>query len=309
MYQWVEGKAIDAVKWNECIAVCDWGNVYASYEHLNAVCGTLWKALIYKDYEAVMPVPYRKKFGVFYVYRPNFCQQLGVFIKPQVRQISELIPEFIRILLKSFKQVEYPLNHSNLAYIENQGGKIRTNFILPLNKSVETLFEQFSGKLKRSLNKTSRELIICEESNSSSVIESYKNAWNKLHYIPDIEYKRFGAYIDTLTKTGKAQNLVLQLDGQLLAACTLLFYKNRIYYPFSSITKEGRSLNATAVLIYHIIRKYGNSEKILDFEGSDIESVKHFYKKFNPINESYFMMVKRHPLGAIYGNLKRYIIR
>jgi hypothetical protein len=42
----------------------------------------VWDALVWGDYEFVMPLPVRKKWGIQYVYQPLFCQQLGIFPKP-----------------------------------------------------------------------------------------------------------------------------------------------------------------------------------------------------------------------------------
>ena len=38
-----------------------------------------WDALVEDDYVSVMPLPYRKKMGVTYIFPPTMTQQLGVF--------------------------------------------------------------------------------------------------------------------------------------------------------------------------------------------------------------------------------------
>jgi hypothetical protein len=74
---------IDPVLWNACIESNEYYIPYARFEYLDALCNGSWGALVKGRYEAVFPLPYRKKWGLIpYVYQPVFCQQLGVFGNP-----------------------------------------------------------------------------------------------------------------------------------------------------------------------------------------------------------------------------------
>ncbi len=46
-----------------------------------------WDALVWNDYEAVMPLTWNRKYGIAYLYQPFLTAQLGVFgndITPQI---------------------------------------------------------------------------------------------------------------------------------------------------------------------------------------------------------------------------------
>jgi hypothetical protein len=69
---------IDIAKWDQCIEKSSNGLIYAYSFYLDHTADN-WDALILNDYEAVMPLPWRKKFQFYYLYQPTFTAQLGIF--------------------------------------------------------------------------------------------------------------------------------------------------------------------------------------------------------------------------------------
>ena len=293
MLQWISNMAIDRQKWDACINKCEWGNVYALSWYLDFLTENRWEALILGDYEFIMPVPFRKKLGIKYAYRPNFCQQLGVF-SSNSNLPQTILNDFLKELANRFRHLHYPFNHSN-NFEKNLDYKLqkRTNLILDLGKTYENIYQSYSGNLKKNI-KTSEnaELFVKENIPTESVISLYKNAWQSLNKIPERDYSNFKALVDFAEKLGIAEKFGVFKNETLLASCIVLKFKNRLYYPFSSITQEGRKYAATAFLIDSIINRYSNSNNFLDFEGSDIESVKSFYLKFKPRHEYYYQLDK-----------------
>ena len=81
-------------------------------------------------------------------------------------------------------------------------------------------------------------------------------------------------------------------------SATPLFYgvilkdEKRLYYTFASPTHKGRKVGITHHFIDFIVRNNAGKNLILDFEGSSIESVAQFYKKWGSKVE-YFEVIKR----------------
>jgi len=71
---------IDKKKYDLCVAKSVQSKVYAFSWYLEAVTEA-WDVLVLNDYEAVMPLPYRKKYGICYIFQPYWIQHLGVFSK------------------------------------------------------------------------------------------------------------------------------------------------------------------------------------------------------------------------------------
>ena len=69
---------IDKAKWDHCIDTAPNGLIY-SYSFYLDTMAKHWDALIMNDYEAVMPLTWNKKYGVYYLYQPFLCASLGLF--------------------------------------------------------------------------------------------------------------------------------------------------------------------------------------------------------------------------------------
>src|ERR1700692_3437990 len=81
MIHYLKHNAIDKRRWDEAIDRAFNGMIYAKSWYLDIV-SPQWDALVSDDYRAVMPLTWRRKFGVYYLYQPFFTQQLGVFTTP-----------------------------------------------------------------------------------------------------------------------------------------------------------------------------------------------------------------------------------
>lgn len=307
MLQWISNSAIDRQKWDACIDKCEWGNVYALSWFLDLMTDKQWEAMVVGDYEYIMPVPFRKKFGIKYTYRPNFCQQLGVFSLDN-NLSKPILNLFLEELLKKYKHINYPLNHCNVVErsIDFKVVK-RTNFLLKLNFPFELLHKNYSESLKKTLKSSDKaNLEIKKGIEAGDAIALHKKAWHQVVTIPDSDYLNFKKVSEYANKKGLSERIGVFKDGQLMGSCIILKYKNKIYYPFSAVAPEGRKYAAVAVLINSIIKNNSNSNLIFDFEGSDIESVQSFYKKFNPTTETYLQIEKTAPvLNAVYSILKK----
>src|SRR3954451_22070460 len=69
---------IDKQKWDECLYSSAMPFIYASSAYLDHMADN-WSGIVGNDYDLIMPVPWRKKYGIKYVYTVPFVQQLGLF--------------------------------------------------------------------------------------------------------------------------------------------------------------------------------------------------------------------------------------
>ena len=110
MIRFVSYSDVDKKKWDNCIRFARNGLPYAYSWYLDSVC-EYWDGLIYKDYEAVFPLTWNKKFGISYMYQPFFAQQLGVFSPESLTK--DLIDGFLDKIPTDFKLVDIQLNTVN----------------------------------------------------------------------------------------------------------------------------------------------------------------------------------------------------
>ena len=78
---------IDVVKWDETVRGHSVHFVYGYSWYLDAQGE--WEALVYGDYEVVLPLPKKRKFVFTFYYNPWFCQQLGFFGAGLTHRLTE----------------------------------------------------------------------------------------------------------------------------------------------------------------------------------------------------------------------------
>ena len=69
---------LDVKKWDQCIDNATNGVIYAYSFYLDRM-SKHWDALVYGDYEYVMPLTWNRKFGIHYLYQPPFTAALALF--------------------------------------------------------------------------------------------------------------------------------------------------------------------------------------------------------------------------------------
>ena len=110
-------------------------------------CADNWGAFITPDYNYVMPVAYRRKLGIKYLYQPRFCQQLGIYSSGEVD--GETTQLFLKAMKRSFGNGDYAFNEGNLLNPE-PGISVsdNKNFTLSLAGDVKSLREGYSSNCR-----------------------------------------------------------------------------------------------------------------------------------------------------------------
>ncbi len=287
MLKYLENKNIDKVKWDLLIANSVNGFVYSTSNYLDIVCEN-WDALIYGDYQAIMPLPYKKKFGVKYIIQPDFSQQLGVVYinKPD----DDVINKFTVFLKNSFLYFALNLNFDN--NINNVKFIDKTNLILDLNNSFDEISKNFSKNTKRNINKSKKygfEITVNKE--ISRFINFFKS--NLKEEVPEETINILKNILDYSVKYQIGEIYSVKKGDELLASVFILTSFNRYIYLAATSNAKGKELRAMFFLLNSFIEDNCNSSKILDFEGSDVEGVKRFYKGFGAIEQNYKHIFKK----------------
>ena len=77
--RYVPRHEIDTARWDACINRAANPLIYGFHFYLDHMAAGRWDALILGDYEAVMPLTWRRKYGIRYLYQPPYTQQTGIF--------------------------------------------------------------------------------------------------------------------------------------------------------------------------------------------------------------------------------------
>lgn len=283
--RYLSSDEIDKTKWDKCISDATNGLVYGYSYYLNYM-SKQWDALVLDDYEAVMPLTWNKKYGIYYLYQPAFTASLGVFGN---NLTESLIEKFIQAIPGKFKLIEISLNHQNLLSSPPGFFISRTNYILPLNKSYHELYHQYRENHQRNIQKSIQAGCIVDKNVSvGKIMDLNKERMQKISPIAEKDYERFEKLFRFLFNENKAITYGIEnQQNKLLSAAIFFFSHKRAYYIMAGNHAEGRNLGASHALIDAFIKDHAGKDIELDFEGSDIESLGMFYNGFGARKEIY----------------------
>ncbi len=281
--QFLTRKEVNIEKWNECITNAANGLIYSYSFYLDAICDN-WDAFVINDYEAVMPLPWRRKAGIKYLYAPPFIQQLGVTGSHTIFYEEDLL----RQIEKLFRYGDIFFNYSHSLNSIPAAGK--TNFILNLNQPFSEIELGFSNVLKKNLKAVKKTELHTSSYYHQLIIKIFQNKYQeRVRHVRDIDYKNFSKLCDQLLSQNMLATKIIQnKEEEILAAVIIAIDNKRIYNLINHITATGRKTMANHVLMYEILKEFSGRNLLFDFEGSDLPGVKEFYEYFGPINQPYF---------------------
>ncbi len=281
---YLKNSEINKNKWDYCIAKSENGLIYSTSVFLDNMASD-WDALVLDDYSAVMPLPFRKKYGIYYVYPPPFSQQIGV--TSLVKITEELIHHFLNAIPAKFRYVEMNFNAANVFIFKNENQ--RNNYHLSLSPVFETLQKGFSRSAVRNIKKAIDENITVQENiATAAIIQMHRQRFNDTVGANKEDYTRLQKLFLNLQSSGMLFTLGAFNAGKKLIAGSVYFvYKNRITFIINGNTNESLQNGATHLLMHNTIKKYSGTNCILDFEGSDFEDFVRFYKQYGAMAETY----------------------
>jgi hypothetical protein len=337
--RYLRRQEIDILKWDRCIEDAPNGLIYGRSFYLDHMTGGQWDALVLNDYEAIMPLTWRKKWGIRYLYQPPYTQQLGVFSAAPQRSAApqppaDLIEKFLIVAGRHFRFAEIFLNHQN----PHPSLTPHTNFILDLTAPYKDLAAQYKKGLTASLSVAERSsLQIISDLDLSLALKMNKEmVKDRTPHVRESSYRQFrdlcffwggrgqlllravtkrkGSTAATPHTTGPPRvatgpphdplavdqphdplavdqphdPLAVDPPRDPLAIVLFLRDKDRIYLLQATTSPAGRDIGANHFLLDHVIREFAGQSMTLDFEGSDLPGVAHFYKSFGAQDQPYF---------------------
>jgi hypothetical protein len=289
---YVQQSDIDRKKWDACIDKAGNGLIY-SYTYFLDCMAKHWDALVLNDYEAIMPLPWNKKYGILYIYQPAFTASLGVF----GHSLDEdLIQSFIREIPKKFRLIEMALNHGNLSSAQNLS--YRNNYVLDLKHPYKALYNGYRENIKRNIKKAQQiGCTVMKNIPLENVIALSKPILQKQTNVTDADYDNLLKLYRLLHIQSKAITYgVYSNNRELIASCAYFLSHDRAYYLLVGNHPNGKTLGASHYLIDRFIHDYAEQALALDFEGSDIRNLAFFYGSFGAKLEIYpFLRINNLP--------------
>jgi hypothetical protein len=237
--------------------------------------------LVLNDYEAVMPLPWRKKWGLRYVYHAPFLQRLGIYGN---NVTADAVNAFYNMATCKFPFINFTI--SPPAPTTSARLKKRTNFIVDLNKSYAKIEAAYTDECRANITKArKRGCTFTDNLPAELVIELYREVYGHLQVRNSSE--TFLRMLRLLAEANRRRTV--RLCGVSDALGKVVF---------------GAAVFMDARRLYYFLKSYAGNPMLFDFEGSDLPNVAAFYQKFAPETEHYFQITANRLPAPLRGFVK-----
>ncbi|MDR0618475.1 MAG: hypothetical protein LBG17_01065 [Bacteroidales bacterium] len=297
--KFVPHNEIDFAAYDRCIEQSSFGTVYAMSWYLNAV-NSAWNLLILDDYRYVMPLPFKRKFGIPYSFQPPFCQQLGLF---SCREITgELLQDFLSAIPQRFYIVQ--LNSGNNFSEKNKifgEVNIYLNYTLNLSAEYEKIKSRFHKNFKRNIKRAEAFSLSYNENIDIKTWQTFTEQYAENRPIKKM-MPVFLNLFDAVEKNAKAEIVSVKNDtGETVACAIFMLWNNRAYYIVPVSSQEAKEKGAMSFLLNEWIKRHAQTPLVLDFEGSSAPNVARFYQSVGA-NEEYYTAVKSNFMHRLFNS-------
>jgi hypothetical protein len=252
-----------------------------------------WDALVLNDYEAVMPLTWNKKYGIYYLYQPFLTAQLGVFGN---LIDAELLERFLKTIPVQFKYWDISFNQNNVFALKDFDLYPRSNYILDLNMPYDQLYNNYRENIQRNIKKAMQAgCTVQKDFNAEKVIALAVQQMKGQSKESGENIERFRKLYQLLHAKQMATTYgIISPQNEMVASCVFFFSHNRAYYILVGNHPDGKTIGASHALIDAFIKDHagknlpaGQAGMLLDFEGSDMPNLAFFYSSFGAVEEEY----------------------
>jgi lipid II:glycine glycyltransferase (peptidoglycan interpeptide bridge formation enzyme) len=271
---------------------------------LDAVAPGRWKEVAVERHgEIVARMPYvvKRRFGLTYLTMPSLTHTLGPWLQiakltyaKRLAEQKDLMSELITQLppFDLFTQ-HFHYSISNWLPFHWHGFKQTTRYTYVLEdlSDLDKIWEGFANELRRTI-KNARDrfqLEVCSGLGVDTLLDltemTFKRQKLPLPYSRDF-VKRLHAACEV--HNACKMFFARDADGKVHAADYIIWDEDSAYYLIGGADPRFRNSGATSLCMWEAIKFASGVTKRLDFEGSMIESVERFFRKFGAVQKRYF---------------------
>ncbi len=279
-------------QWNSFIDTSPQSILYAYTWYLDVVSPN-WVALVLvenEEWQAVLPLPIRKKWLIRVVQQPFFCQFLGIFTTKNADflQCSEALLQNIPAHFRYISVYSGRFPEGNfLRYYETAHCQ---NYLLSLSQPYSTLKKNYTADRQVNLNRAQKFNWETQESTDCHpLIDLFRqNHASQIEGgVSETTYALLKKVFEVLITKKAVRLRYATTNGQIEAGAMFAICGKRIVYLFNAASPVGRKGNARTWLIDQMIQEYAESDYVFDFESPEVKSIADFYQSFGAREEVY----------------------
>ncbi len=276
---YVKQHEIDYSKWDNCISRSFNGSVYALSWYLDIVAGQ-WDALVEDDYDAVMPLIFRRNRLLLEIYVPPLSGQLGVFSEKPVS--SARMDAFLNQIPGKFRRVTIQLNRHNSSIVREKGHAQQSLFELDLITSYEKLKKNYPVWIKERIAATRSRKFWVMKHLSFADAEWFIEENTDVRRQKDL--RKLSRIIRRLLNKNRAEiSGVYTAHNVLCAIACYVKSSSNVMLLFAAMSDPGREHHAHYLLLDDFLQSYSSRNVTLSFDYSDSDWDDDFYMDFSAL--------------------------
>ncbi len=295
--KYIPHESIDFERWDRCVSAHPKPQPYGFSWYLNWVAAR-WDAIVYGDYEAVMPIFPQQKNGLTFTTRPYGTQALGPF--SSILLDDQATQDFVAFAMSKVRYGEFFLSPM-VQVPQHWKPQVLSNYVLPTQGCYEDLAANYSSQTKRNLKKANQaKLDYGSWTTVQDALRLWKHSTQKKTNITDENLARFEKVLEFCLYQKRAEVLsVLDEGNTLVAAQIWVTYEGRSTLLVNASSDYGKRIGAPTLLIDQMVHSKSGMDHLLDFEGSSIPGLARFYSGFGATDEPFYFHVENQlPLWA-----------
>lgn len=296
MIRYVKHQDIDPLRWDNAVKNAANYSIFGTYEILDILSGDQnWDAIIEDNYVRVMPLPYRIKYGIPYIYTPFFLPQMGIFSTSPLD--AETTLKFFNIIPRRFIQIDLLFNpYNDISKLPEN--KIRLiSHEMKLREDYDNLYANFSQNTRRNIKSAEKHFLTIEYNPEliGNIIQLFQNNRGKspmVHY-REQDYQNLNYAAKRLLGLNMLDVAGVRDVGQnLIAGALLVRDQQRVWFWFSGRDEASADSKPMFYLLNEYLKNNCMSDLTFDFNGSTNENVARLYRGFGGI--PYPIMLLQH---------------
>jgi len=294
---------IDKAQWDVLLLQCSDRLWYMQSWVLDVSCPG-WEALMDVEHGAIMPLLWRRKLGVDYLYQPYGMQQQGVFAKAPN---AELHRAFLQEVPSRFKYWDIHVNSSmHVPPLGDLNVEENTNQTLVLDRSIDTMRAAYSTGHRRNVRKAVEAFPeVFEDLGIPEFVSLFqRTTGSRFASIPEGGLVLLRKLMELAKQKGQCRITSVNASGAAIAAICFMEWEGRCILLKAAADEAGKEQRAMFRLVDQCIAHHAGSGMILDFAGSNTESVARFNAGFGAVS-SVYLHLHRNRLPAPLRWIKR----
>ena len=261
--QRIQREDIDKIKWNSCVHFATNGNIFGYKWYIDAITKD-WEALIEDDYEAVLPLIWKKNWlGKKRLYIPSLVRETGIYSSNALSE--KRVASFLEAIPATYKKAKIQVDQFTLMP-KNTSWTIDKlqNSVIYMNRPYEELAQQFSPQVQADLDRArTADSRPAGSLKPEMIVDFYKEEdpnYTKEHY-----YAYLRIFYNLLHRGWGFPSGVVDTTGKLLAVNFFVFSHGRMLSFLPVVSKKGKELGALSFLMNLIFHTNANKQLLLDF--------------------------------------------